>query len=524
MPIALPLLIAPLLHALSPLVAVLSPTLLSTKLLRLVLLGSWAPLFRLCDCSWALGYLVLCPAALGRSPGLCAFFLGRCVVSNSAVRLLFRLCLGSWALLRPERDCSRCFAAYRSVALDRSFAPFVALRGWYAASCSTARGAPTALTPWLMGAPPPLVRLLLGAWPLIVLPLLTSPLLRALSVLVAVLPPTLLLVGHRRRLRLGSWALFRFLCDCSWTLCRLSFCRARSSSCSVRRFSGPLYCRLPCCSWGSVVAYAWACGRPSTLRAATLGRCAAVCSAAPGWCPAPRAILRGCCAASCFSALGGLLSLTPGFVGAPPPLVRPLVGASLPCALPFLFASLLRSFVRRVSRSLCRLVLLCSWGSAAALAWARGRYSALCATVRARFADFRCSALGRSSALCAVVRCYYAASASIAPEAPLSPMSKLTGAPLPLVRRLVGALPLVAPPLLVATPLRVPSSNFPVLPPALLPVGLRCRLCLGPWALLRPLCDCPGALCCLKLRHLWSLRCLVGCLSTLLWCLLLWRA
>ena len=83
LPIALPLLIAPLLCVLSPLVVALSPDLLSVELLRLVLLGSWAPLCRLCDCSWALDYLVLCPAALGRSPGPCVVFLGRCVVSYS---------------------------------------------------------------------------------------------------------------------------------------------------------------------------------------------------------------------------------------------------------------------------------------------------------------------------------------------------------------------------------------------------------------------------------------------------------
>ena len=77
LPIALPLLIAPLLRALPPLVAVLSPALLFAELLPLVLLGSWAPLCR----SWALGYLVLCPAALGCSPSLCAVFLGCCVVS-----------------------------------------------------------------------------------------------------------------------------------------------------------------------------------------------------------------------------------------------------------------------------------------------------------------------------------------------------------------------------------------------------------------------------------------------------------
>ena len=51
-------------------------------------------------------------------------------------------------------------------------------------------------------------------------------------------------------------------------------------------------------------------------------------------------------------------------------------------------------------------------------------------------------------------------------------MPELAGAPQPLVRRLVGAVLLVAPPLLVTTLLRVPSSELPALSPALLPVGL----------------------------------------------------
>ena len=51
-------------------------------------------------------------------------------------------------------------------------------------------------------------------------------------------------------------------------------------------------------------------------------------------------------------------------------------------------------------------------------------------------------------------------------------MPELAGAPPPYVRRLVGALLLVALPLLVATRLRVPSSEVTVLPPARLLVGL----------------------------------------------------
>ena len=62
-----------------------------------------------------------------------------------------------------------------------------------------------------------------------------------------------------------------------------------------------------------------------------------------------------------------------------------------------------------------------------------------------------------------------------------------------------GRFPRVAPPIRLATPLRVPSSERPVMPPARLPVGPQRRVHLGPWSLLRSLCDCLWALCCLSL-------------------------
>ena len=77
------------------------------------------------------------------------------------------------------------------------------------------------------------------------------------------------------------------------------------------------------------------------------------------------------------------------------------------------------------------------------------------------------------------------------------------------MQQLVGTLLLVAPPLHVATPLRVLSSEFPVLPPAPLPVGLRRRVRLGPWAPLRALCDCSWALRCLSFCGSRSLSCSV---------------
>ena len=69
--------------------------------------------------------------------------------------------------------------------------------------------------------------------------------------------------------------------------------------------------------------------------------------------------------------------------------------------------------------------------------------------------------------------------------APLSPLFGPVGAPPPFVRLPGGALLPVAPPLVVATLLRVLSLDVAVVPPTLPRLRLRYRLSLGLWVLLR---------------------------------------
>ena len=283
--------------------------------------------------------------------------------------------------------------------------------------------------------------LLLGAPSLLV----ATPPRVPCSVLLA-WPPALQPVGLRHRVRLGPWAPCRPLCDCSWALRCLSLCRSWALSCSVCPLSWSLCCLL----------------------------------------------------------LLLLVGLRCRFCLGPPPFLRPLVGALRLVALPFLVTPLLcvlpfdddvvppillclrlRFHLSTGVWALLRLVCAVLWGecylelcrsrlllgSACRPSWlpcclllcARGApptpVPGLVGTplpfvrLRARFAALCPFALGRSFALCAVFRCYFAASGSIAHEAPLSPMPELAGAPLPLVRRLVGAVLVVAPPVVVATPL-----------------------------------------------------------------------
>ena len=108
-------------------------------------------------------------------------------------------------------------------------------------------------------------------------------------------------------------------------------------------------------------------------------------------------------------------------------------------------------------------------------------------------------ARGRYPALGAVFRVSFAASRFATHGAPTSRTPWPLGAlPFP-VRLLMETLLPVALPLPVAPLLRVPCFLVPVLPLLLLLLlmGLRCRLRLGPWALLRPLCNGSWALCCL---------------------------
>ena len=118
------------------------------------------------------------------------------------------------------------------------------------------------LTPWPVGAPPSLVRMLMAALLPITLPLPVALLLRVPSFLVVVLP-----LGFC----LGLWALLCPWCGCSWALRCLSLCRLCLIPCSVRCLAS-LPCYLPLClSWGSLVAYSWACGRSCAPCATTVG-------------------------------------------------------------------------------------------------------------------------------------------------------------------------------------------------------------------------------------------------------------
>ena len=214
---------------------------------------------------------------------------------------------------------------------------------------------------------------------------------------------------------------------------------------------------------------------------------------------------------SCSATLAAPLTPMLGLLGAPPPLVRLLVRASLSVALPLLIPPLLRA----PSRLMCCLLPCCLWGSTVARAWTRGRSFVTCVTARGRVAAYGSASLGRSSALwdvllCCRAACYFAA----------------RGAPCSLTPGLVGILRLLCDclwglrrlPLVVAPLLRVLSFEVAVLPPTLPLLGLRCRSCMDLWALLRPLRDCSRVcrphpcsvrclswlLCCLVLRRLWG--------------------
>ena len=128
----------------------------------------------------------------------------------------------------------------------RPIAPCGPFLGGFAASCSAARGAPFLLMLGLVSAPLPV-----GASPSVPAPLPVDPLLRAMSLLVALLPLAPTLVGLRCGFCLGPWVPFRPSCECScyylWALRCLSpsrffCCRAPcallpgccATSCSVR--------------------------------------------------------------------------------------------------------------------------------------------------------------------------------------------------------------------------------------------------------------------------------------------------
>ena len=305
----------------------------------------------------------------------------------------------------------------------------------------------------------------------------------------AVVPPlALLLVGLCGRLCLDLWALLRPSCGCSWTLRRRLLCRSRSLPFSVR-YLVQLPCRLLLLH--SIVAYAWARGRSSALCATARGRFVALCSTvldrslAPPLC-VQYAVFRDCFAPFCSSARGAPPRPLPGPVGAPPPFVRLRMRAS---PLVPLCSRLLICSVLCLSMLLCRLRLYCSLArkcSPAPSVTARGRLAPCCSATPSRY-----------PAPGAIFSTPFATSCSAARGALTSRTPWPVGAPPFLVRLLLGALLPVALPLPVALLLCVPCFLVVVLPLALAARGAPLSPCLGPWALLRPLCDCSWALSCM---------------------------
>ena len=375
--------------------------------------------------------------------------------------------------------------------------------------CSSWRPAAAFTLDGICGRSPPCARRLPRASLPITLPLLIASLLHALSPLVPLLSPALLPAELLHLIRLGTWAPLRRLCNRSWALRRLSVCRSRWLPCpvsclsmllcslllcfawepvvsyaltryapcatargrfvvlrsalliaprSVRYLPSLLWCPLLRCSRVSDVAYGWARGRPSVHCAIARGLFAAYRSSALGRSPPSSTFFLGCYDASCFAARAAPLLRMPWYAGAPPPL-----GAS-----------------------------------------ARGRFAAFCLAAPV-------------VPLCAVLRGCYAPCSSSARGAPLRPLPGPTGAPPPFVQLRVRAVLPFAAPLSVALFFCALSSAVTVPTPALLLPRLRCRLCswslcyrlflllvglryylcLGPWTLLRPLCDCSWALYCL---------------------------
>ena len=204
-----------------------------------------------------------------------------------------------------------------------------------------------------------------------------------------------------------------------------------------------LWCLLLCHASGSAIAYPWARGCSSASCAAARARCAALCSVAPGRFLAPCTVLRVRRAASYSSARGALPTPMRGLVGAPPPFVRLLLGASPPIAQPS----------------------------------------------RSPFAPCNPFLGGR------------VASRSDVCGAPILLMLGLVGAPLP-----VGASRPIMTPLPVAPLLGALSLLVAVLPLAPPLVRVRCGFCLGPWAPLRPWCNC-SCCCSWSLGYLSMCRC-----------------
>ena len=177
--------------------------------------------------------------------------------------------------------------------------------------------------PGLVGVPPPLVQLLVGALLPTVEPLSSAPVLRALSLLVVVLPLAAPPVGPLDRLRLDSWALFRPLLMTRLVSTPLPLVQLLVGA--LLRSALPVL-MAPLLLVMSFLAF--------------LGRCGASCyaphgappSVAPRLRSAPPSLVRrpvGASLPSALSLLAAPLSPMLGLVTAPQPCMRPLAGASL---------------------------------------------------------------------------------------------------------------------------------------------------------------------------------------------------
>ena len=335
------------------------------------------------------------------------------------------------------------------------------------------------------------------------------------------------------------------LCNSSWALCCLLLHRSGSLPRSGRRLLSFLYCLLLRCPWGSDVAYALARGRPSVPCATALGRFAAYLSAVPGRSPAPCVLFLGCRATSCSCGSWGsvvaydwargrssaLCATARGhFAVAPPLSVAPLLCVLSfnvvvgPPALPrlrlryrlslglwvlvrLLCAGLwaLRCLVLCRSRSLVGSVRRASWWPCC-----RRPHNNVERQHKEQRSDREWRSYKQQSAH---EQSHKGQRSAHGPRQGLqrSPTGTKAQGAVPrlrlryrlslglwvLLRLLCGAALACALPLPVAPRLYAPCFLLAVLPPALVPVGLRCRPCLGPWALFCPLCDCACALRCL---------------------------
>ena len=218
-------------------------------------------------------------------------------------------------------------------------------------------------------------------------------------------------------------------------------------------------------------------GRFPAYSFAALGRTSARCATS-----------RRACGAACSAAREAALSLIPGLVGAPPPLVRRLLGIVLPCALPLPVGPGVRAPSFLIAALPLASVLV-------------GLHRRLCLGSPPPFVPLLVGAFPPIALPLLDAPLLSVLSFDVALVPPALPRLRLRyrlslGSGLLLHLLCTGSL------VLHWLVLRAPSFFVAALPPASMLVRLRRRLCLGSWALLRPLCDYSRALRRLLLRLL----------------------